>query len=209
MDVAGMELTQSRKVIKIAIMCVLATLINLLLSAFVMNFLRFPLFLDTVFTAAITFALGLVPGMFVAVFTWLLPCILHRSFTFFVLCSITEVLLVYALKPSAPDIPAFASKEKIIASYTALASKLMLLYILCTVTISILGGIVNYMMQLFIEEHSHYFSIADTFKPGLIVYNLPALAVNILARIPVNIVDRFIVIFGGYFISRGMVKFTR
>jgi len=204
-----MELNQSRKVIKIAIMCVLAVLINLLLSASVMNFLRFPLFLDTVFTAAITFAFGLIPGIFVAVFTWLLPCIYHQSFTFFVICSMMEVLLVYALKPSAPDIPAFASKEKIIASYTALASKLMLLYILCTVTISILGGIVNYMMQLFIEEHSHYFSIADTFKPGLIVYNLPALAVNILARIPVNIVDRFIVIFGGYFISRGMVKFTR
>jgi hypothetical protein len=29
---------------------------------------------------------------------------------------------------------------------------------------------------------------------------------NILSRIPVNLVDRFIVIFGGYFISRGAGK---
>ena len=198
-----------RKIIKLALFCLSAVLINLLLSASVMNFLRFPLFLDTVFTAVITFAFGLVPGIFTAVFTWLIPCILHRSFTFFVLCSIAEVLLISVLKPSAPDIPAFASKEKIIASYTALASKLLLLYILCAVTISVLGGAVNHIMQLYVEGHSHYFSVDDTFKPGLIVYNFPGLAINILSRIPVNIVDRFIVIFGGYFISRGLIKLTR
>ena len=198
-----------RKIIKLALFCLSAVLINLLLSASVMNFLRFPLFLDTVFTAVITFAFGLVPGIFTAVFTWLIPCILHRSFTFFVLCSIAEVLLISVLKPSAPDIPAYASKERITASYTSLASKLLLLYILCVITISVLGGTINYMKQLFIEEHSYYFSVDDIFKPGLIVYNLPGLVINILARIPVNIVDRFIVIFAGYFISRGLVKFTQ
>ena len=198
-----------QKIIKLAAFCVLAALMNLILSASVMNFMRFPLFLDTVFSAAITFAFGLIPGIFVAVFTWLIPCILHRSFTFFVICSIAEVLLVCGFKPSAPDIPGFASKEKIIASYTALATKLMFLYILCVVTISVLGGVINQIMQTYIEEHSHYFSINDTFKPALIVYNLPGLAINILSRIPVNIVDRFIVIFGGYFISRGLVKLTK
>ena len=214
----GMELGRSllityglsrRKIIKLAVFCVLATFMNLLLSAFVMNFLRFPLFLDTVFTAAIAFSAGLVPGIFVAVLTWLIPCVFHKSITFFVICSIAEVLLICALKPPAPDIPDFASKEKIMSSYTSLASKLFLLYILCVITISVLGGAVNYIMQLYIEEHSRYFSVDDTFKPGLIIYNLPALAINILSRIPVNIVDRFIVIFGGYFISRGLVKFMR
>jgi len=39
--------------------------------------------------------------------------------------------------------------------------------------------------------------------------NLPTLAVNILSRILINIVDRFIVIFGGYFISRVLVKFSK
>ena len=179
---------------------------NLILSIVVMNFLRFPLFLDTVFTAAIAFAFGIIPGIFVAVFTWLIPCIYHQNITFFVICSIAEVLLVCALKPSAVDIPDFASKEKIMVTYSALASKLMLLYILCAVTISVLGGVIDYISQLFLEEHLLYFSVSDVFKPGLIMNNLPALAVNILSRIPVNIVDRFIVIFGGYFISRGFLK---
>jgi len=85
----------------------------------------------------------------------------------------------------------------------------MLLYILCIVVISVLGGGINYLSQLFIEKHSDYFSIDDIFKLGLIINNIPALAVNILSRIPVNIVDRFIVILGGYSISRISVKFTR
>ena len=198
-----------QKIIILAAFCVLAALMNLLLSASVMNFMRFPLFLDTVFSAAITFAFGLIPGIFVAVFTWLIPCILHRSFTFFIICSIAEVLLVCGFRPSAPDIPNFASKEKIIASYTTLATKLMLLYILCVITISVLGGAINYMKQLFIEAHSHYYSVDDTFKPGLIIHNFPGLAINILARIPVNIVDRFIVVFGGYFISRAVSRIVK
>jgi len=198
-----------RKVIEPTVLCILAAVLNILLSTSVMNYLRFPLFLDTVFTAAVAFAYGLIPGIFIAALTWVIPCIFHKSITFFFICSITEVLLVCALKPQAVIIPGYTSKEKIIVSYTALSSKLMLLYILCVVVISVLGGVINYMSQLFIEKHSHYFSIDDIFKPGLIMNNIPALAVNILSRIPVNIVDRFIVIFGGYFISRGLIKIIK
>ena len=198
-----MEINQSknRKVIKIGVFCILAFLLNLLLSTFVMNFLMFPLFLDTVFTAAIAFAFGPIPGIIVAVLTWLFPCIYHGGFNPFVLCSIAEVLLVCALKPPAVDIPDFAPKEKVIASYIALASRLMLLYIICAITISVLGGLIDYL-----SIYPVYFSVEDNFKPALIMNGLPVLAVNILSRIPVNIVDRFIVIFGGYFISRGLVK---
>jgi len=202
------------KTIKIAVLCVLAVLMNLLLSSFVMNFLRFPLFLDTVFTAAIAFAFGLIPGIITAFFTWFLPCAFYSGFNFYVLCSFAEVFLICTIKSSAVNIPDFsqrewtaASKEKIAASYTALISKLFLLYVLCAITISVLGGVVDYVTHLFLERH--YFSVDDIFKHGLFMNNLPVLAVNILSRIPVNIVDRFIVIFGGYFVSRGLVKFLK
>ena len=204
-----MEINQSqkRKVIKIGIFCILAVLLNYLLSTFVMNFLRFPLFLDTVFTAAIAFAFGPVPGIIVAVLTWLIPNIYYFgigfNFNFFVLCSIAEVLLICGLKPPALDIPDFASKEKVIASYLGLASRLMLLYIVCAITISVLGGLIDYL-----SIYPFFFSVEDNFKPALIMNNLPTLAVNILSRIPVNIVDRFIVIFGGDFISRGLMRIT-
>jgi hypothetical protein len=35
---------------------------------------------------------------------------------------------------------------------------------------------------------------------------IPILAMNILSRIPVNIIDRFIVIFGGFFIAEGIKR---
>jgi hypothetical protein len=113
--------------------------------------------------------------------------------------------LIYTFKP-APfiNIPDFAPKEKIIAYYTSHAAKLMFLYIICAISISVLGGVIDYVSQVFMGKH--YYSVEDTFKLSLIINNLPTLAVNILSRIPVNIVDRFIVIFGGYLISRGLEK---
>ena len=193
--------------LKLSVFCALAIFMNFLVSNFFINILGIPLFIDTVFTAAITFTFGLIPGIIVAVLSWLIPSIINMNIHFFILCGLTEVILIYALKPRNVNIPIFASKEKIITSYTVIAAKLMILYITCTVTISILGGIINFFPQFFLRTHENYFSIEDTFKHVLIVNNLPALAVNILSRIPINIVDRFIVIFGGYFISRGLIKF--
>jgi hypothetical protein len=52
-----------------------------------------------------------------------------------------------------------------------------------------------------------YFSAEDTFKVGgLLDSGIPLLAMNILSRIPVNIIDRFIVIFGGFFIAEGIKR---
>ena len=201
-----MELNRAGKLIKLAVICILAALMNILFTVFFRDFLGLPLYIDTVFNAAVAFAAGLIPGIAVAVLGWLIPAIYWKSINFYVLCSIAEVLLVCALKPAAPEVPKFAPKEKIIASYTSLAAKLTLLYIVCAVTISVLGGIINYISDVFLEMPSVVYNIEDTFKLGLIMNNLPALAVNILSRIQVNIVDRFIVIFGGYFISRGLVR---
>ena len=203
-----MALNRSAIIIKITVLCILAAAMNFFLSYIFMNLLRFPLFLDTVFTAAVTFSFGLIPGLSVAVFSWLIPCIYYNVFSLFVLCGITEVLLVSALKPGAPVISDFAPKDKLIAAYTGIAAKLFLLYLVCALSISVLGGVINYVSDLFLGKNLYY-SPEDTFKLGLIMNNLPALAVDILARIPVNIVDRFIVIFGGYFISRGLVRLIR
>jgi len=196
-----------KNIIILTALSITAALLNILLSSFVMNFLRFPLFLDTVFTAAISFAFGIIPGIFTAVLTWFLPCFLYSGFNFYFLCSITEVLLICALKPSAPETPFYASKEKVAASLTALVSKLFLLYILCAVTISIIGGVVDSITHLFVERK--YYSVDDLFKQGLFMLNLPVLAVNIISRIPINIVDRFIIIFAGFLVSKGLEKITR
>jgi len=197
----------SKNIIILTALCITAVVLNILLSNFVMNFLRFPLFLDTVFTAAISFSFGIIPGIFTAMLTWFLPCVYYNGFNFYFLCSVAEVLIICAFKPSAPDTSFYASKEKIAASLTALVSKLFLLYILCAAAISVVGGVVDYITHLFVERN--YYSVDDLFKQGLFMSNMPVLAVNILSRLPINIVDRFIVIFGGYLISRGLAKIIK
>ena len=201
------------KVAKLTVLCILAALMNILFTVFFRDFLGLPLYIDTVFNAAVTFAAGLVPGIVVAVLSWLILCIYWKSFHFYFLCSIAEVLLIAALKPSdrlfhkkSDDL---APKEKNIAFYTGLAAKLFLLYVVCAVSISILGGIINYVSDMVLKIHSQFYNVEDNFKLGLIMNNFPILATDILSRIQVNIVDRFIVIFGGYFISRGLVKLNR
>ncbi|MCL2070393.1 MAG: hypothetical protein FWH19_05350 [Treponema sp.] len=202
----SLELTKLT-VLKLSVLCFVASLMDIFLPVFFRNFLGLPLYIDTVFAAAIAFAFGLIPGIAVAVLSWVILCTYWGvGFHLYVLCSIAEVLLICALKPAAPEIPKFAPKEKVIASYTGLAARLMLLYILCAAAVSILGGLINYVSDLILNLPLHHSSVEDTFKLALIMSNLPALAVNILSRIPINIVDRFIVIFGGYFISRGLLR---
>jgi len=196
-----------KNIIILTALSITAALLNILLNSFAVNFLRFPLFLDTVFTAAIAFAFGIIPGIFTAILTWFLPCFFYNGFSFYFFCSIAEVLLICALKPYVLDTPFFTSKEKIAASYTILVSKLFLLYILCAITISIIGGVVDYITHLFVERN--YYSVDDLFKQGLYMSNMPVLAVNILSRLPINIVDRFIVIFAGYFVSTCLIKLTQ
>jgi len=196
-----------RNIIILTVLSITAALMNILLNNFVMNFLKFPLFLDTVFTAAISFAFGIIPGIFTAILTWLLPCAYYGGINFYFLCSAAEVLIICALKPSVLETPFYTSKEKIAASYTALVSKLFLLYILCAVTISVVGGVVDYIMHLFVERN--YYSVDDLFKQGFFMSNMPVLAVNILSRLPINIVDRFIVILAGFLISRGLLRIIK
>ena len=202
---------KSQKIIKLSLFCILAAIMNILFSNFVFNFLKFPLYVDTVFSAAITFAFGLIPGLATAILSWLIPTIYYSSYgySFYVLCSIAEVLIICALKPSHEVHQGREDKEKMAAAYASLAARLMVMYILCAAAISTLGGIINYVSDILLESPLPFYSVEDTFKLSLLTSNLPILAVNILSRIQVNIVDRFIVIFGGYFISRGLKKLVQ
>jgi len=85
----------------------------------------------------------------------------------------------------------------------------MVLYIVCSLTISVLGGVIDYLHYSVLSNSKRSFSAEDTFKISLLRSGIPVLAIDILSRIPVNIVDRFIVIFGGYFISRLIIKFKK
>ena len=197
------------RIIKLSLLCILAVAGNFFLNNLCVYYMKFPLFLDTVFNVAVTFAAGLVPGLVTALLSYVALNSLEIGFYPFILCSIVEVLLVWRLKPvnqekkraeqsALPATKAF--------SYISVFARLMVLYIVCSLTISVLGGVIDYLHYTVLSNSKLSFSAEDTFKISLLRNGIPVLAIDILSRIPVNIVDRFIVIFGGYFISRLIIK---
>jgi hypothetical protein len=87
------------------------------------------------------------------------------------------------------------------ASFISTFAVLLLLYIAACITISVLGGIFDFILYDVLPNSKLHYSPEDTFKMGLLRSGPPILVTNILARIPINIVDRFVVIFGGFSIS--------
>jgi hypothetical protein len=195
-----------RRIIILSLVCVLAAGANFLVNNIFVNFLKIPLFVDTIFNVAVSFAFGLCPGLVTALLTKAAFVISgYYSFDPFILCSIVEVLLVCRLKPSQSGELSSAA----LTSFISIFARLMLLYIVCSVVISVLGGTIEFVYHTVLPNPKLYFSAEDALKIGLLRSGIHPLAMNILSRIPVNFVDRFIVIFGGYFISRGIGKLTR
>jgi hypothetical protein len=190
----------------ISVLCVLAVGANYVLNTLSVFILRLPLFLDTVFTCAVAFAAGPIAGIAVAVLTTAVISFRDSSTWIFVLCSVAEVLLVRLMKPglrnssrgsgvSSPDLPEGR------ASFVSVLVVLLLLYITACLAVSVLGGILDFILYDVLTNKKLHYSPEDTFKMGLLRGGPSILAANILSRIPINIVDRFIVIFGGFALS--------
>ena len=192
------------RIVKLVLICVLAAGANYLLNTLSVYIIKIPLFLDTVFNAAVCFTVGIIPGIATALLTYAATSIRNGSFDPFILCAIAEVLIIWRLKPAEYPKPAAT-----LTSLVSVFARLMLLYITCCITISILGGVIDYFYYGVLLNPKQYFSAEDTFKIGLLQSGIPILTLNILSRIPVNLVDRFIVISGGYFISCGLKRFFR
>jgi len=211
-----MDKERLTRFLKFSLLCVLAVGCNFLLNNFCVYFMKFPLFLDTVFNVAVTFAAGLFPGLVTTLISYTVVAIGSNSFSPFILCSIAEVIIVCRLKPAEPkkkhpgESFAFGPyPEMKINSIVSIFAKLMVLYIACSLAVSILGGIIDFFFHGIWLNPKLYYSAEDAFKIGLLRSGTPLLAMDILSRIPVNIVDRFIVIFGGYFISRLIIKLNK
>jgi len=197
--------------LRLSLFCILAVGGNLFLNNFCLYFLKLPLFLDTVFNVAITFTAGLFPGLITVLLSYTVIAVTNNSFSPFILCSIAEVIIVYRLKPVESDkkqpwisIARGTSTEIKINSIIGVLAKLLVLYIACSLAVSVLGGIIDFFFYGILSNPKLYYTAEDAFKIGLLQSGIPLLAMDILSRIPVNIVDRFIVIFGGYFIYRAL-----
>ena len=109
-----MSINQSKAALicKTALLCIVSGLLNALVSYFINGVFKLPLYFDTLFTVAVYFAAGLVPGLITAI---LLPVFTTLKYIYlmgfetevatwtdlFVFCVIFEVLVqCQQVKPS-------------------------------------------------------------------------------------------------------------
>jgi energy-coupling factor transport system substrate-specific component len=193
---------------KIIILCAVSAVCNAALSHFVINAARLPLYQDTVFTIAMCFSAGLLAGFLTGAFScfcisfvyiYILGLSLPRVGYLFYICVIVEVLLVCFFHNKMKKREMVFLQKPSLQSFIYVAPLLLGLTALDCIAVSITGGIIDFALVTLQVPRS--ISPEDTFKLGLLRNNVPLLATAVLSRIPINIVDRFIAIFGGYGVS--------
>ena len=196
---------------KIIILCTISALGNWFLSHLVFTVAGLPLYLDTVFTAAVCFSLGLVPGLIAGPILGLATTLIRYHFVLgqvelagasalFTLCIAAEVVLIclFHKKILAKEEAPFLAAPSLV-SFIAMTPLLLSLAALACIVVSVTGGIIDFTLTQFSTPRPIF--PEDTFKLGLLRNNMPVLSSAIFSRIPINIVDRFFVILGGYGIS--------
>jgi len=198
------------KLLKIAVLCVLSAIGNAL-GGYLRVKTGIPLYIDTIFNTAICFSAGLVSAIITGML--LFPVINYWVNIFlrgplvelgffrniWVICIVVEILLIWFCYKKMKEREAVFLKNPVLHTFIGVAAQLLVLAVLDCIVISVTGGIIDYVLSTYSMPRT--FSPEDNFKLGLLRNNIPLLATAILSRVPINIVDRFIVIFGGYGVS--------
>jgi ABC-type xylose transport system permease subunit len=196
------------KFLKIAVLCVVSAFGNTL-GSYLHTKMGIPLYIDTIFNAAMCFSAGLVAGIitgtliFPVMNYWVNIFLRGPEMGFYrniwELCIVVEILLVWLFYKKMKKREAVFLENPCLHAFIGVAAQLLVLVVLDCIVISVTGGIIDYVLSSFSLPRT--FSPEDNLKLGLLRNNMPLLATTVLSRIPINIVDRFIVIFGGYGVS--------
>jgi hypothetical protein len=182
------------RLLRTIILCVFAVFANLLFVLLV-SLLRMPLFMDTLFTLAVTFLAGPLWGFVTAALTQIVLAIYQRTLSdmLYLFCSSSAVFLVWS----------FHSRYHLLeegGGYGVfnLVSLLLILSLYMCILISISGGLIAWLIPILWKQTPNYGTPESYFKMGMLLNRYPILLAEILSRFPVNIPDRFLSVYGAY-----------
>lgn len=192
------------KFFKTAAVCGAAILLNVIVSQISLA-LSLPLFLDTIFTVAVVFALGLFPGLCVSVgynllnyVSWIFKIGGNWIFLYTV-CGILITVSTWFFARRKSD---FAVSATVTALY------LVLIALVSSFFTVLSSGLIDYFLYThcgIIDKMNPIKKFTESFVSQK--YNL--LASCILAQIPVSFLDRLISTFAGYGVFRLFQKMTK
>lgn len=199
-----MKLSESLKTV---IICIIAEALNFLTTFIFYQVLKIPLFFDTIFTVAVVFYAGLIPGLCVSVCYNLINSLIWISKSgffdpFILMYGICGILIVFSTWIIARNKKEFKISVPITILYLFMIA---LISCLCTV---ISSGIIDFF-------HYKYYEITDMMNPikkfteSFVYQHFSLLASCILAQIPISFLDRLIATFAGFGIYKIYDRFIK
>jgi hypothetical protein len=164
--------------------------LNMILSFLFRLVLRLPLFMDTLFTMALTFSGGLFWGTLTGVLSTFAYCFINgMAWTeyLYALCNVAIALITALFIRLFPGELGFPVRRTILDRVIVL----IILSFILSIVISLMGGIIAAYIPL-------YEGAQIPFRLELVRRGFSRVGVEVLARIPLNIIDRLISAFGAY-----------
>lgn len=177
------------------ILALIFTPLNILIS-YLSTVFQFPFFMDMIFVYAASFfglTCGIIVGMGTSFFNaiFLQHLLMHGMYS---ICCITGSLLTWLL----------ITREKNFESSVLFWIRLVLLFFISTIVISLEGSMIYYIFfsnSVGQNENSTVMFLTYT----LVLQNFGLVISAFLARLPVNLFDKALAVFGGF----GIFVFTR
>ena len=195
---------KSNKFAFTGLLCLLALLLNIA-SAMLASALKLPAFLDTIFTVAITFYSGLIPGIIVAALfnpaMTLIRCAMTGSelFLYDFLYALCGILIVIACWLFSHNKKEFHFSRRVTLLY------LLIIVFFSTFVSSFSASALDTFIRPLFEKASGFSAIDDI---SLIFQklNFSVFLSYLLPRIPITLLDRCICTFAAYGIYSGLRK---
>ena len=199
-----------RKIIGAFIFCLAGALLNMFVYRVFISIMGLPLYLDTIFTIAVTLICGPFWGVLTGAFTNIISITAFGwEYYLFALCNIATALItwlfvrLFPLELNLNLNSAFAAKPIFQAGSRRLSAVMdrvivltLLSFALC-LAMSILGGCISVFIG-FYKASVYAESVNPAAVPTMFHHNIPVLLNEILSRIPINIIDRLISAFAAF-----------
>ncbi len=185
--------------------CIMAEALNFIVAYIFFDMLHVPLFLDTIFTIAVTFYCGLFPGLMVGFFYNVLSTLTLtvRGFDFepytmlFGICGVLTAIVTWFFA---------RRKDEFKISMAVTVLYLVLIAVISSFVSSIAGGTIDFIRYTLVDLPARLAPIKD-FTYSFQKMNFSLLASCYLAQIPVSVIDRLITTFLGFGVYKIMVRF--
>ena len=195
--------TKVKNNVKIAIVVVLAGILDFATATFFQNILHVPLFFDTFFLMAVLFLYGPLPALFSYVVNVICGCIklviLYGKNDFiylFTLSAVTIILVTWLFIRKKENL-----KKGVNITFIYILSASVCAALAC----SVISGIISYFTFSLNVESGPFDKIIFAFSGD----QMGVLASCIIGRIPITVLDRIITTFGGFGLALLFKKISR